>query len=238
MFIGVNLIGKVILSYIFYLNLIQILTKFNTLPFFFKNQSALCCITTGGWAAAAAEYTPTVAFDIHTCLNFSICLAGGLEEHKPSPSVLTVGRKKQRIKERVATYSSMLASTPLIINMSLAPSPGGRKTSPLGKEGIEGEYLLLFKDILNNKKDIYRQLKGRSGVYLFTNNINHKMYVGSSITLGRRICAHLHYASANNSKNNQILYRAIKKYKIENFSLAILEFCTNDLSICAKVEQK
>jgi len=30
----------------------------------------------------------------------------------------------------------------------------------------------------------------------------------------------------------------MKKYKLENFSLAILEFCKSDLNICAEIEQK
>ena len=103
---------------------------------------------------------------------------------------------------------------------------------------MESEFILYFKDILKNKKEIYKQLKGKSGVYLFINNINLKLYVGSSITLDRRLRAHIHYATTSNSNKNQILYRAIKNYKLENFSLAILEFCYNDLILCAEVEQK
>jgi group I intron endonuclease len=99
-------------------------------------------------------------------------------------------------------------------------------------------WVLYFKDIKSSKKDIYKQLKGKSGVYLFINNVNLNIYVGSSITLARRMAAHLHYATTSTSNNNQVLYRAMKKYKLENFSLAILEFCASDLEVCANLEQK
>jgi len=99
-------------------------------------------------------------------------------------------------------------------------------------------WLLYFKDIKSSKKDIYKQLKGKSGVYLFINNVNLNIYVGSSITLARRMAAHFHYATTSTSNNNQVLYRAMKKYNLENFSLAILEFCASDLEVCANLEQK
>jgi hypothetical protein len=99
----------------------------------------------------------------------------------------------------------------------------------------------IFNNLLISKKEIYKQLKGKSGVYMFINNVNPstpEVYIGSSINLARRMANHFHYATSNKVKNKIVLYRAMKKYKLENFSLAILEFCKSDLNICAEIEQK
>lgn len=48
-----------------------------------------------------------------------------------------------------------------------------------------------------------------------------------------------HFYHANSDKVTKIVItRAIRKYKLENFSLAILEFCTTDIKVCSKLEQK
>jgi group I intron endonuclease len=98
-------------------------------------------------------------------------------------------------------------------------------------------FVMFFKNVLISKRDIYKQLKGKSGVYLFINNLTGKLYVGSSIVLSKRMASHFYHA--NSSKDtNIILYRAMKKYKIENFSLAILEFCKSDIIVCSDLEKK
>src|ERR1700744_378610 len=108
---------------------------------------------------------------------------------------------------------------------------------------VEQKWVLYFKNIESRKREIYKQLKGKSGVYMFINNIakdKPEVYVGSSITLARRMSAHFFYAtsSKSNVNSNLVLYRAMKKYKLENFSLVILEFCKSDLKECAELEQK
>lgn len=98
-------------------------------------------------------------------------------------------------------------------------------------------FVLFFKNVLINKRDIYKQLKGKAGVYLFINNLTGKLYVGSSIVLSKRMASHLYHA--NSSKDtNIILYRAMRKYKLENFSLAIQEFCKPDIIVCSDLEKK
>lgn len=60
------------------------------------------------------------------------------------------------------------------------------------------------------------------GIYLFTNTINNKHYVGQSICLRNRVRRHL-----SNSKSIKFigkhLYDSMKKYGIENYELTILE---------------
>lgn len=64
------------------------------------------------------------------------------------------------------------------------------------------------------------------GIYKITNNINGKSYIGQSINIRKRFNAHK--SAAFNPKNrhyNAPLYRAIRKYGIDNFVFEILEEC-------------
>lgn len=99
------------------------------------------------------------------------------------------------------------------------------------------DFVLYFENVKENKKKIYDALRKKSGVYLFINNITKDLYVGSSLNLSRRMTSH--YYHANSSKSTKIVItRAMRKYKLENFSLAILEFCQPDIMICSDLEQK
>jgi len=96
---------------------------------------------------------------------------------------------------------------------------------------------MFFENVKSNKRNIYTQLKNKSGVYLFINKITKDLYVGSSINLKRRMTIHFYHAISKKD-TNIILYRAMKKYKLENFSLAILEFCDSNIIVCSDLEQK
>jgi len=48
-----------------------------------------------------------------------------------------------------------------------------------------------------------------------------------------------HFYLANSEKvTNIVLARAMRKYKLKNFSLAILEICASDVIVCSDLEQK
>lgn len=57
------------------------------------------------------------------------------------------------------------------------------------------------------------------GIYCIENIINHKKYVGLSKDINRRWSDHKNKAlnSLNSDDLNKPLYRAIKKYGLENF---------------------
>lgn len=98
-------------------------------------------------------------------------------------------------------------------------------------------FVIFFSDVKASKRDIYKSLRNKSGVYLFINKNTNHLYVGSSVNLSRRMG--IHFYNANSSKQtNVIITRAMRKYGLENFSLAILEFCNKDLTTCVKLEQK
>ena len=62
------------------------------------------------------------------------------------------------------------------------------------------------------------------GIYLITNQINQKKYIGQSRNIENRWKDHR--KSVNNSRMYHYpLYRAIRKYGIENFSFQVIEQC-------------
>ena len=58
----------------------------------------------------------------------------------------------------------------------------------------------------------------KAGIYLLTNRVNGKIYVGKAINVSNRVRGHL-----VPSVNKTLIDRAIKKYGWENFSIEILE---------------
>lgn len=64
-----------------------------------------------------------------------------------------------------------------------------------------------------------------SGIYLIENNINHKKYIGKSENIGRRWQAHLTRWDEPGKEYDKALYRAFRKYGINQFSFSIIELC-------------
>ena len=63
------------------------------------------------------------------------------------------------------------------------------------------------------------------GVYKFTNKFNRKVYVGKSVDIHTRYIRHKR--DANKGVDN-LLYRAIRKYGIENFDFDVLIECPKE----------
>lgn len=59
------------------------------------------------------------------------------------------------------------------------------------------------------------------GIYKITNTINGKVYIGQSIDIEKRWKDHI----KDYKKGEQVLYKAIRKYGIENFSFEVVEEC-------------
>jgi len=75
-----------------------------------------------------------------------------------------------------------------------------------------------------HKVQILSENNKKSGIYLWTNLINKKQYVGSSIDLRKRFYPYYNvkYLELNKSMT---INRALLKYGYSNFSLDILEYC-------------
>lgn len=98
-------------------------------------------------------------------------------------------------------------------------------------------FVMFFENIEKSRSLIYSSLRKKSGVYMFINNITKDLYIGSSMNLTSRMTSHF-YHSKSETTGKTIINRAMNKYKLNNFSLGILEFCIKDPIVCIKIEQK
>lgn len=84
--------------------------------------------------------------------------------------------------------------------------------------------LAFFSDADKEKLNILKYIKGKSGIYMWTNKLNYKRYVGSSVALSRRILEYYNVNRILNEKSMPINV-ALLKYGYTNFSFTILEIC-------------
>ena len=109
----------------------------------------------------------------------------------------------------------------------------GKGGSPLNPK----EFILFFENVKDNKKNIYKELRKKAGVYVFINKKTNEFYVGSSINLTKRMVSYYYYSNSD-KPSRLFIIRAMKKYGLDNFSLGIKEFCASDPKICLDLEQK
>ena len=68
-----------------------------------------------------------------------------------------------------------------------------------------------------------------TGIYLITNTINGKYYVGQSIDIEKRWHNHKKdYYNPNSSSYKTYFYQALRKYGVKNFSFAVIEECKEE----------
>lgn len=87
--------------------------------------------------------------------------------------------------------------------------------------------LMVFSNADKDKLAILDYIKGKAGIYMWTNKLNGKKYVGSSVNLRRRL---LEYYNVNRMLNEKSMpiNQSLLKYGYQSFSLTILEFCDMD----------
>lgn len=67
------------------------------------------------------------------------------------------------------------------------------------------------------------------GIYSITNQVNNKVYIGQSINIEQRWRAHRSRAfNPNASDYEKPLYRAIRKYGLDNFEFKVIEICKEE----------
>lgn len=66
------------------------------------------------------------------------------------------------------------------------------------------------------------------GIYKITNQINGKIYIGQSCNIEQRWNQHIATAKNDNHYGHcrTLLYPAMRKYGIENFTMEIIEECS------------
>lgn len=64
------------------------------------------------------------------------------------------------------------------------------------------------------------------GIYKIENLINGKIYIGKSVNIEKRFRTHINDSfNKNKPEYNHLIHKAIRKYKVENFSFDIIEEC-------------
>jgi group I intron endonuclease len=86
-------------------------------------------------------------------------------------------------------------------------------------------YLKTYDNFKENRFEILKEQKDKSGVYCLINNINGHSYVGSSINLASRMKNYLNNTFLKSKQNiNMPIVKALLKYSQSNFTLLILEY--------------
>lgn len=98
------------------------------------------------------------------------------------------------------------------------------------------DYMYPYNDKEN--KIIFNDNNKKAGIYMFTNKLNNKRYIGSAVDLNKRISRYFQKYYLNNIRfKNILIIKAIRKYGIDNFYISILEYVNNEKLDLIKREQ-
>lgn len=81
-----------------------------------------------------------------------------------------------------------------------------------------------------NRYIIYKEMNNKTGIYMWINLINGKIYIGSATDLKIRLYNYLSktYITKYLQENNSYIYSSILKYDYINFSFNIIKYCSKD----------
>lgn len=83
----------------------------------------------------------------------------------------------------------------------------------------------IYSSLKSDRLNIYKEQKGKSGIYCLINNITENCYIGSSINLASRMRNYLNNTLLKSKNNaNMPITRALLKYGQSDFSCLILEY--------------
>lgn len=121
---------------------------------------------------------------------------------------------------------------PKYFTCSPPPSPSLRRysTTSASFNAIKGYNLIKYYPNLQFKSQMVKENKKLSGVYIIINNITNKIYIGSSLDLGRRLSVYFTNSFSVRNKT-MIISKALAKHGHLNFSVGILEYCCRDIRI-------
>ena len=162
----------------------------------------------------------------------------GTSETKRSPLNIIKGRYSPWNKKW--SFNSLVASAATnnnnpLLNFDLKFKIRTYSTSnlaipyPLGEEKEDNTDnlvpLIAYDNFKENRINILKQQKDKSGIYCLINKNNGHSYVGSSINLASRMRNYLNTAFLKSKQNiNMPIVKALLKYNPSNFKLLILEY--------------
>jgi group I intron endonuclease len=85
-------------------------------------------------------------------------------------------------------------------------------------------YVKIYEDSYVMRKDILKENKGKSGIYMLTNKLTSDIYIGQSTDISKRFKNYFNLSYIK-SKDSFIINKALIKYGYYNFSVTILEYC-------------
>jgi group I intron endonuclease len=92
---------------------------------------------------------------------------------------------------------------------------------PSFQDGLLATAVIVYSNAEADKARIIADNKGKTGIYLWLNNINRKSYIGSAVNLSRRL--NDYYSPSTLKRMDNIISKAIIRYSHSAFSLTILE---------------
>lgn len=101
-------------------------------------------------------------------------------------------------------------------------------------------HLHSFEDVHTKINDVALKTatKNISGIYVWENSVNGKLYVGSAVNLRTRVLSYMQPCYRSVKKKNDPIIRAINKYGIESFILHIVEYTDSSKSAILAAEQR
>jgi group I intron endonuclease len=94
--------------------------------------------------------------------------------------------------------------------------------NPLKNSNID--YIKVYENALDMRKDILNENKDKSGIYMITNKLTEDIYIGQSKNISNRFKNYFNLSYLK-SIDSYIISRALIKYGYSNFSVTILEYC-------------
>jgi hypothetical protein len=88
----------------------------------------------------------------------------------------------------------------------------------------DSNYIKVYYNTFEMRKDILKENKGKSGIYMLTNKLTNDIYIGQSGDISNRFKNYFNLSYLK-SKDTFIITKALIKYGYYNFSLTILEYC-------------
>lgn len=89
-----------------------------------------------------------------------------------------------------------------------------------------------YTNIEADKDRLLKENYDKAGIYMITNKVTKKKYIGYSIELRGRFFSYFSKRFLEANKGSSLIYRSLLKFGFENFSLTILEYCSiEDLQI-------
>ncbi len=87
--------------------------------------------------------------------------------------------------------------------------------------------LVSYSNTHLQKKEICKNNKYKTGIYILTHIISGKSYVGSAIDLCRRLRNFFNtsYLEREVKNNNSLIYKVLLKYGCSSFKIDIIEYC-------------